>query len=136
MIGQLDRFIGDCRGTGRNKRICEGAIGRKVQIGKDDVILADQWVLARDGLFDLDNHVGSLVDVSDVGEDGGTGFDIGLVGEGAALTGGMLYVDIVAMAHKLGHTGGSHANAILALLDFLWDSDFHRLTGFKGFVWI
>ena len=84
-----------------------------------------QAELGRDRLLDLDDHVGAAPDVGGLGDDLGAGRAIGLVGDAAALAGAGLHQHAVAGVDERLRARRHHADAVLADLHFLRDTDDH-----------
>ena len=77
--GTGDRFIGDAGGAGLHKIVGLIRIGRKVQIGEQDVVLAQPRALHGLGFLDLDDHFARFEHIVGRVEDLRTGGDEVLV---------------------------------------------------------
>ena len=100
-------------------------VAGEVEISEDQLPLSDKRIFRLDGLFDLDNHVGVSVNVFDSGENGCSHFDVLFIGESAVFTCRVLNSDGVSVLDEFSYSGWCHADSILVVLDFFWDSNFH-----------
>ena len=80
----LDRLIGNIDGLGCNHCLCQHLIRGQMEIGEDDLILADQLVLRRHRLLDMHHHVGAVIDFLRGLDDLRAGNRIGLIFEAAS----------------------------------------------------
>ncbi|GAA3240026.1 hypothetical protein GCM10020256_61690 [Streptomyces thermocoprophilus] len=104
--GQLDGLVGDGGGAGRDERVGALLGGGQVQVGEEDLVLAEAVVLLGDGLLDLQQQVGGGPHLVGRLQDLGAGGDVLLVRDRRADTGVALDDHLVAVAHQLVHAGG------------------------------
>ena len=97
-----------------------------MEVGEQELAFLDEGVFGLDGFLDFHNHLGDCVGFLDGGEDGGSGVDVVLVGESAALAGGVLDVDFVALADEFLDARGGHADAVFVVFDFFGYADNHN----------
>ena len=96
-----------------------------MEIGEDDLILADQLVLRRHRLLDVHDHVGPVIDLLRGLDDLGAGRRIGLVVEAAADARTLFHEDRVTMALHDFDAGRRHGYAVFLGLDLLENSYNH-----------
>jgi len=96
-----------------------------MEIGEEDLTLAERGDLARLRLLDLDDHVGGGEDRFGVRRDLGTGGAIGVVGKADAGSGAALDKDLVAVKHELAHAAGDQPDPVFVRLYFLRDTNQH-----------
>ena len=62
-VGALHGLVGNRRRLALDNCVGQLAAGRKVEVGEKNLPLADQSVLGRDRLLDLDDHIGAPIDL-------------------------------------------------------------------------
>jgi len=99
-----------------------------MEIGEQQLAFFDQGVFWGDRLFYLDDHVGGLVNILNGRQYDGPYIRIARIGESTAFAGGMLYKNLMSVPDQLTYSCRSHADTVLSLFDFFWNSDFHSLS--------
>ena len=119
------RLIGDGGAAGVDQPLGLLGIGRQMQIGEEELALAQH--LAFDGLrlLHLHDHIGLGEDIGRRLGDGSTRALIGMVVEADARPGMGLDHDLMAIVDQLPHARRHQADAILVSLDLLWHADQH-----------
>ncbi len=110
------------------QRVGQRGERRKVQVGKQDEVLAEVPVLLLDGLLDLDDHLGEPPDVMGGADDLGAGrlvFVVGHRGERACV---VLDENLVSCFHQGLCACWSDAYAALVVFDFLRHADNHSFS--------
>ena len=88
-----------------------------MEIGEDQLVAADEFVLGGDRLLDLEDHFGPGIDLFDGGEHLGPHTYIIIIGETAVHTGRSLHINLVSPLHELLSARRGKSNAILIVLD-------------------
>ena len=96
-----------------------------MQVGVEDLVLAQHLPLNLLRFLDLHDHVRVGEDGRGVGDDGRAGLFIVGVGEARARAGAGLNRDVVAMSDVFTHRRGRQADAVFVLLDLAGDADVH-----------
>ncbi len=109
-IHQIDRLFG---------------IGREVEIGVEDLVLAQHRAFDRLGLLDLHHHLAFGEDLVRRVDDFCAGFDILRIGHIDPGTGVGFDPDFMALQHQLVRAFGRQADAVFVVLDFLGAADTH-----------
>ena len=128
VVGQAHRLVGDGRVARGHQRLGAGQGGGQVEVGEEDLALAQAQtgVLLGRRLLDPEDHVRGRPDVVGVGHQGGPGGDEVLVGDGRADPGALLHVDRVPGGRELAHPGGGDGHPVLVVLHLLGHADDHR----------
>jgi hypothetical protein len=100
-------------------------IGREVQVGEQDLVLAEHFPLDLLRLLHLHDHVVLGEDGLRIGDDLRPGLLVVGVGEARAETRAGLDRDGVAVGDVFAHRRRRQADAVFVLLDFLRDADAH-----------
>ena len=119
------RFIGDAHGARLDEILGLLRIGRQMQIGVEDLALAQHLALGCLRLLHLHDHVGLGEDFLRGLDDRGAGLLVVFIGGADAAAGIRLDQDLVAVAHGLADAKGRHADAVFVILDFLRNADEH-----------
>ena len=127
-IGIRDGFIGDGGAARFHQAVRLLRIRRQMQIGEENLALAQLDPFAGLRLLDLHDHVGAGKDLGSAVGDDGARLAIGLVGGADACTRVGLDDDTVAGGDILTNGARGEADAIFVNFDFLWHSDAHRST--------
>jgi len=122
------RLIGDSGAFRRHQPLGLLGIGREVQVGVEDLVLAQHLPLDLLGLLDLHDHVGVGEDRRGIGDDGRACLDERVVGEAGTEARTRLHGDLMAARHVLAYRRGRQADAVFVLLDFLGDADAHGVS--------
>ena len=96
-----------------------------MQIGIDDLTLAEILVFIRKRFFYLDNHFGSFPDLSCGFQNGGSCFDIVFCHKSPANTGIALDINLVSCVDIAFYVIWSQTNTVLKFLNFPNASDPH-----------
>jgi hypothetical protein len=127
-----DGLIGHGGAFRRQQALGLFGVGREVQIGEQDLVLAEHFPLDLLRLLDLHDHVVPGEDGLRIGDDPGPGLLVVGVGEARAEAGPGLDRDGVAVGDVFAHRRRRQADTVFVLLDFLGDADAHGgflLTG-------
>ena len=126
-----DRLVGDGDAARFDQGLGQRGLGRQMQIGEQDLAVAQQLVFLRLRLLHLHDHVGLGEYFRRVGNDlGSSGLVVG-VGDADALARLALDHHLVAVMRQFAHAAGHHSHAVFVILDFLGNADAHdppRLT--------
>ena len=121
----LDGLVGDAGRAALGERARQRLARREVQVGEEHEALAQQRVLGRERLLDLEQELGLAPDVVDRSQRRADG-PVGVVGEGAALPRAGLDEHVVTALDELARPGRGQRDPVLVRLDLLDDSDLHR----------
>jgi hypothetical protein len=97
-----------------------------VQVGEERKFRAKVIVLARNGLLDLDHHLGVGPDVIRLADDLRSNGLVFVIGKAGERTGVVLDKDLMACIDKRSHTRRGDADTRLMVFDFLGNTDNHR----------
>ena len=95
-----------------------------MQVGKENLPVADLGVLGLQRLLDLHHHVAGSPDIV-AGSNRRTSGDIGIIRKRAAIAGGCLDDNVVAVKHELARASGRECDSVLVLLDLFDDTYAH-----------
>ena len=109
-------------------------IGSEMQVGVEDLPLAQLHPFARLRLLDLDDHVGLFKHIAGRCGDPGAGGDIGAVVRADARARARLDQHLMAVRHIFAHRAWRQADAIFVILDFLRAADAHLCSSRAGFT--
>src|SRR3569833_1868250 len=98
-----------------------------MEIGEQDLALAELGALVPLRLLDLDDHVRRLEHLGRGLGDIGAGLTIDVVRSADAVTGAALPQDLVAALDIFPDRRRGQANAVLMSFDFAWNADEHGL---------
>ena len=98
-----------------------------MEIGEDELAALHQGIFGLDGLLHLDDHLGHGIGLLDGGQNDSPHFRILLVGEATPLSCRMLHEYLMAVLDEFTHSRRGHAHAVLIVLDFFWNTNFHKL---------
>ena len=122
---QLHRLVGDAGDLAVDQLLGEGLVGGQVEVGEQGQALVHAVVLLRDGLLDLEHHLGVVPDLVGTVEDLGAGRrELGVV-DLRPHARALLDVHVVPVRGQLVHADGRDRHAVLVVLDFLRDADLH-----------
>lgn len=124
-VRTLDGFVGAADGATLNHRTGERFAAGEVEVGEDQLVLANEFVFGSNRFLDLDNHLGPGVDLFDGGQNLRTDSYIGLVGEAAVDAGRSLNIYLVAPFGQFVGTCGGKSNAVLVVLNLFGNTDNH-----------
>ncbi len=118
-------LVGDAGGARGQEVARLVRVGGKVQVGEQDLALAQ--ALALDGLrfLHLHDHLGGGEDLFGRGQDPRAGGDVIGVGEARAQPGPGFDQHLMAVGHRLARGMGRHADPELLRLDLLRTADLH-----------
>ncbi len=119
------RLIGDAGRARRHEVACLLEIRREMQVGEQDLTLAEAFALCDKRLFHLHNHNGFSEDSRSGRNDLAPGADIFLVRRPGPNAGRRLDDHLMPVMDKLGDRSRRHADAELVVLDFLGNADEH-----------
>jgi hypothetical protein len=102
-----------------------------MQVGEQDLVLAQHGALLRLGLLDLDDHLGGGENVGRRGGDRRAGGDVIRVGTHDAGAGIGLDQHLVAMGDRLCDAARGHADPVFVILDLLGYTDEHGSSSQK-----
>jgi len=120
-----DRLVGDAGGARGDEVAGLVGVRREVQVGKEDLALAQHLALDRLRFLDLDDHVGGGKDLGRGGKDGRAGRGVIGVGKAGAKAGAGLDHHVMAVVHRFARRIRGHADAKLLRLDLFRASDLH-----------
>ena len=128
VVGQTYGLIGDGRVPGGQQRFGAGRDGGQVQVGEEDLTLAEPEarVLLLDRFLHPEDHVGLGPHLHRVVHDLGPGGDELGVGYRGADSGASFDIDDVAGSGELAHAGRGDCHPVLVRLDLLGDPDDHQ----------
>ncbi len=131
--GRRHGLVGDANRAARDEIGRLLGIRREMQIGEQDLALAQHLALAGLRLFDLDDHVGASEDFGRRGDDRRARLAIRVVVHADALAGVVFDDDSVAVRHQLAHAARHEADAVFEDLDLFRDADSHGMSriGFR-----
>lgn len=119
-------FIGEGDAAAGQKRLGQRRLGRQMQIGEQDLPLADQRELGRLRLLDLEDQLGLLPHRGGGGGDLRPGGDITGIANADAGTRAGLDQELMPMVRKLAHYRGHGGDAIFVGLALLRYADQHE----------
>src|SRR5690606_16875385 len=122
---KLNGLVGDADRLPLEKRLSQPPIGRQVQVGHEDLLVAHHRDLMVERLFHLHDELGVGVDVVRPRRDASADRSVVLVGEPAAQPGIALDDHLVASADQLFHACRREADSIFMILDLLGYPDDH-----------
>ncbi len=125
-----DGFIGDANRAARDEIARLLGIGRKVQVGEEDLARLEHLALESLGLLDLDDHLRVAKNLRGGRDDGSAGVAIRVVVHADALPGGRLDDHLVAVSAQFPHAGRRQADAMLEDLRLLGNADAHAIRAF------
>ncbi len=127
VVGQADRLVGDGGVARRHERLGTRQRCGQVQIGEEDLSLAqpEPGVLHGDGLLDPEDHVRLAPDVIGPLDDLGPGGHEICIGDGRPHPCALLDVDGVPRRGQFEYPGRGDGHPVLVRLDFLGDPDDH-----------
>ena len=99
-----------------------------MQVGKEHLTLAHEWIFCRDGLFDLDHKFSSAPNILGLCRNLRACIDVILITEARAFSSTCLNQDLVIANYKLMNTGWRHCHATLVVLYFLRNTYKHFLS--------
>ncbi len=100
-------------------------IWRQVQVGEQQLTRSEQLALLRLGLLHLHYHLGPGEDLRRAGHQFGTGCLVLGVGQPDRLASLLLHQHLVSPGRQLLHSGGSHADPVFMVFDFLGYANNH-----------
>jgi hypothetical protein len=119
------RLVGDAGGARFDQPLGLRLVGGEVEIGEEDLALAQRRDLGSLRLLDLDDHVGGGEDCLGVGRDLGPGRPIGVVGKADPGAGAGLHHKLVAVMGELADAARDQADPVFVRLYLLRDTDQH-----------
>ena len=122
----MNRLVGQTDGLAPNHRLCQFFLTGEMEISEEQLSLSYQLIFGFDGFLHLDNHLRLAIHSLDSGQDSGSSSDIIIIAEAAAVARSMLHTHLMAPSGQFCHTRRCHAHAVLIVLDFFWDSYFHK----------
>ncbi len=125
-IGVGDGFIGDAHRLRFDEVARLFGIGREMEIGIEDLPLAQHGALVCLRLLDLDDHFGALEDFRGGFDDLGALRAVIVVACADAFAGAGFDQHLMAVNDQLARAFGRQANAIFVVLDFLRAADQHH----------
>lgn len=123
--GVGDGLVGDADGAAVDEVFRLVGVRGQVQVGEQDLVLAQHCALDGLGLLDLDDHVGGGENVGRRGGDRRTGGDVILVGTHDAGAGIGLNQHLMAVGYRLGDTARGHPDPVFVILDLRGYTDKH-----------
>ena len=119
------RLIGDAGRARRHEVARLRKIGRKMQVGEQDLPAPEPLALFRERLFDLHDHLGVSEHVRPGRDDLSPSADVFLIRRPRAEAGRRLDDDFMPVMDELGDRGRGHADPEFVVLDFLGNADEH-----------
>ena len=103
-----------------------------MEIGVQNLAFAKEWVLVREGLFHLYDHLSFVVNFFRGLDQGGTGLAVVFIGDSRASPGFDLDEDLVSGLSQGANPGNHHSHAIFFILNLFWNTyDHDRLLQFE-----
>ncbi len=130
--GRRHGLVGDADGAARDEILRLVRIGREMQVGEQDLPVAQHLALDRLRLLHLDDHVGGGEHLGRGSGDFRARLAVRVVVHSDALTGVVLDDHLVAVRHRFAHAARHEADAIFENLDFLGDADAHGICSGLG----
>ena len=124
-VGPFDGLIGTAYGAAVDHRMGQGFAAGEVEVGKDQLVAAHEFVFGRNRFLDFHDHFRTSVHFLDRGEYFGAHRGIGIVRKSAVCTGRSLHIDFVAPPGQFPDAGRSQSNAVFVVLDLFGDTDNH-----------
>jgi hypothetical protein len=118
-------LIGDGDAAGIDQTLGLGQVGSQMQVGEEQLALAQQLVLARLRFLDLHDHLGLFEDRLRRARDLRANGAVGVVVESDAGPGAGLHQHLMTMVDQLPRGAGRQADAVLMILDLLRHADEH-----------
>ena len=138
-VSGLNRLVSDADDLPAQERLGLLGVGGEVQVGKQDLAFAQQLILGGKRLFDLDDHIGDIVNLpgrfQQLCTDGGILF----IGKAAAEAGAFLHKNRMTCTDKSVGAGGGQGNAALLSFDLFGTTNTHTFSPFladKNELWI
>ena len=126
----LHRFISNTHSSALDHCLGECPFAGEMEIGEYHLPLTNKRILGRYGFLHLHNHICLGIDIRDIRQDFSTYCLIICILKTAILACGMLHVDFMTMLTEFVYACRSHANTVLIVLNFLWNTDFHSCFPF------
>src|SRR5665648_646248 len=123
---RLHRLVGEAGGPAIHEPLRERLVRSKVEVGEEDVALAQAQVLLLERLLDLQQQGSPVEDLIGVEGDLRAGRGVGRIRERRARTGSGLHEHLVAQRGQLAGAGGGQGHPVLVPLDLPQDSDPHQ----------
>jgi hypothetical protein len=124
VVVALDRLVGDAGRPAFGERECQLLARSEVEVGEEDESFAQELVLRRQRLLDLEQELGLTPHVFGRGDRRADSLVL-VVGERAAVPGLVLDQHVVAALHELARAGRGQRDPVLVRLDLLDDADLH-----------
>jgi hypothetical protein len=126
------RLVGDRGATGFEQAVRLFRVGREVQVGEQDLALAQHLPFGRLRLLHLHHQVGIEEHFGRIGDDARAGRFVSRIARADARAGARLHHHLVPMRHVLAHGHRREADAMLLDLDFFGNAHAHDSlrTGF------
>ena len=118
-------FIGNAHRAGLDQILGLRRIGRQVQVGVEDLALAQHGALLGLRLLHLHDHLGLGEDFGSGGNDLGPGLDVVGICRANAVARLGFHPDLVAMGNHFADRQRRQADAVFMVLDFLWHANEH-----------
>ncbi len=119
------RLVGDGHRPRVDQQLGLHRIRRQVQIGKEQLTGAQQFTLLRLGLLHLHYHLGPGEYLSRTRHQFSTGSLVLGIGQPDRLASLLLHQYLVSPGRQLLHSGGSHADPVFMVFDFLGYANNH-----------
>ena len=116
-VGELHRLVGDAHDAALQQHVGQIAVGSQMKIGEEHQIVPEVLVLRRQGLLDLDHHVGPCPDFGSIVHQFGALGGVVLVREGAAHPCRAFDEDLVPGLGECPGAGRRDADPVLVVLD-------------------
>ena len=120
-----DGFIGDAGGAGGHQALGLRLVGGQMQVGEQDLLVAQHGDFAGLRFLHLHDHVRGGEDRCGGLHDQRAGIAVGVVGQASAGAGAGLDGDDVAVAREFPCAGGGQADAVFMCLDLLGNTNMH-----------
>ncbi|EIL95731.1 hypothetical protein UU5_09749 [Rhodanobacter sp. 115] len=127
-----DGFVGDADGAGVDQVLGLHGIGCQVQVGEQDLALAELLALGCQRLLHLHDHVGFGEHLVRALGDAGTRRHVVGVVDARTQAGTGFHQHLVAVMHQFLHRGGDEAHAVFVVLDFFGHTDAHGSKSLAG----
>jgi hypothetical protein len=120
-----DRLVGDRDGAGAQQPLGLRRIGGEMQIGEQQLVLAQRADLIGLRLLDLDDQLGDSEYIGRPRQNTRAGGLIGAIVKANRRPGAALDDDLMPLMHELANAAGHQADPVLVGFYFLWYADQH-----------
>ena len=134
-VGQLHRLIGNGRDFFPQKGLGLLRVRRQMQIGEEDLPFPEQFKFRLQRFFDLNDHIGGIVNRFGRGQNLGTYGSIFRIGKTAGFSCGSFQIHFVASPDQCVHSRRSKTHSPLLGFDLFGTTDTHNHGSFLCVMW-